>query len=288
MTAASLRSRGDRWRTAPARGEVLPIDELQVRKTVPRSGADRSGAPLVDLETWALHLRYFRTRSESDLGELVHGYTGFALSVARRLHRSGEPCEDLEQVAMEALVISLKRFDPFRGRRFVSFAGPTIAGSVKRHYRDRGWLMRAPRQVHELAGPIRTAREGLTASLGRPPSDAEVGSDLGVGEAVVRSVDQAVQARSVATLDRPTVSDGVVLGDLVGEVDHDLALADDRMSLERAVETLGRRDRRLIQLYFFEDLPQREIAQRFGVSQMQVSRWLKRIFGSLRTHMQAS
>lgn len=235
-----------------------------------------------------MHLRYFRTRSDADLAALVEEYRGFTLSIARRMHRSGEPREDLEQVALEALVLSLNRFDPFRRRRFVSFAGPTITGAVKRHFRDRGWLVRAPRQVHELAGPIRASRDHLTGRLGRPPSDAEVGAEVGVGEGVVRSVDQAVRARSVAALDRPMTGDGAPIGEMVGCTDHDLDLADDRVSLANALKTLSDRDRRLLELYFFQDLPQREIAERFGVSQMQVSRWLKRIFGSLRTCMEAS
>ena len=288
VNASSLRIKPGLARPVSAASDVRHLDPRQVRKTVPRAGSDGNGALTVALEVWAVHLRYFRTRSESDLEMLVDEYKGFALSIARRLHRSGEPCEDLEQVALEALVVSLQRFDPFRRRRFVSFAGPTIAGSVKRHFRDRGWLVRAPRQVHELAGPIRVSRDHLTGSLGRPPSDAEVGSDVGVGEGVIRSVDQAVRARSVATLDRPAVGEGSAVVDMVGTIDHDMALADDRMSLVRALETLDDRDRRLLALYFFEDLPQREIAQRFGVSQMQVSRWLKRIFGCLRTQMEAS
>lgn len=273
---------------ASRHAKVGRLDHRQIHKTVPRSGTDGEGTPTVDLDVWALHLRYYRTRSRADLPALVEEYRGFALSIARRMHRSGEPREDLEQVALEALVESLQRFDPFRRRRFVSFAGPTIAGAVKRHFRDRGWLVRAPRQVHELAGPIRTSRDHLTSRLGRPPSDSEVGAAVGVGEPVVRSVDQAVRARSVAALDRPMTPDGDPIGEMVGGTDHNLDTADDRVSLASALKTLSGRDRRLLELYFFHDMPQREIAERFGVSQMQVSRWLKRICGSLRACMEAS
>src|SRR4029079_14250463 len=100
--------------------------------------------------------------------------------LARRYMRHGEPLEDLVQVACEALVVALQRFDPERGIRFLAFATPTIAGALKRHYRDRGWSIRVPRQVHELVGPARDAADQLTASFGRSATVAEVANQVGV------------------------------------------------------------------------------------------------------------
>src|SRR6478735_5027158 len=147
-----------------------------------------------------LHARYARTHRRSDLTRLVKEYGGYASGLARRMHRGGEPLEDLEQVAAEGLVLALGRFDPDRGVPFPAFAKPTILGSLKRHFRDLGWAVRVPRQVHDLAGPFREARDRMAGQLGRQPTTAELALQLGVPEKALDEVAKATRARTTSSL----------------------------------------------------------------------------------------
>ncbi len=263
------------------------LDACRAWRTVPMGEGPRDPhrTPGVDIGVWTLHVRYRRTGAAADLTALVEEYTPLAMAIAHRLQRSGESREDLEQVALESLVASLQRFDPDRRRPFVAFATPTITGAIKRHYRDRGWALRAPRIVHDLAGPVRGARDELAAQLGRRATAAEVAEHLGIEESVVLQVDDASHARAATSLDRPLVPGGATLGDTLAHDDRDLALSSDRIALAAALESLSDRDRDLIALYYVEELPQRAIAERYGVSQMQVSRWLAGIVRRLRARM---
>jgi len=123
--------------------------------------------PAVDLPLWTVHVRYARRRDKRSLDQLVERYRAHAESQARRHYRRGEPIDDLTQVAFEALLLALRRFDPERRKPFLAFAKPTIVGSLRRHFRDAGWAIRVPRRVHELATPVRDAHELLTHDLGR-------------------------------------------------------------------------------------------------------------------------
>jgi RNA polymerase sigma-B factor len=199
--------------------------------------------------------------------------------------RHGEPREDLDQVALESLVAALRRFETGRRTPFAAFATPTIGGAIKRHYRDRGWALRTSRQVHDLAGPVRAAHDRLAVGLGRRATTAEVAAELGVETQVVATVEEGMAARTLSSLDRPAVVDGGTLLDTLGQVDPDLDLTDTRLALADALDVLDERDREVLSLYFVEELSQREIAARYGVSQMQVSRWLASIVGRLRARM---
>ncbi|HEX7133714.1 MAG TPA: sigma-70 family RNA polymerase sigma factor [Iamia sp.] len=257
--------------------------------TIPR-GVDRLDpdlAPAVDEPLWLLHVRYARAGEPDVLAELVEEYQAYALSLARRLHRHREPLEDLRQVALESLVVSLRRFDPTRGIPFVAFATPTIVGAIKRHYRDRGWAMRVPRAAHDLAVPARDAVDRLTGALGRPPTTAEVAADLQVSEEDLLLAQSATRARAMVSLDAPRPGPDSDRAFEVGEIDSSFALAEGRVALEAALARLAHRDRTVLGLYFFENETQTQIAARFGVSQMQVSRWISSSLARLRSHMTA-
>ena len=273
-------------RTSPEPDES---DLSTVEATIPR-GADRADtdrAPAVDEPLWLLHVRYARAAEPEVMAELVEEYQAYALSLARRLHRHGEPLDDLRQVALESLCASLRRFDPARGIPFVAFATPTIIGAIKRHYRDQGWAMRVPRAAHDLAGPTREAVDRLTGVLGRPPTSAELAHDLGISEEDLLVAQSATRARAMVSLDAPRHgSDGEHAFE-VGAIDGSFALAEGRVALEAALGHLGHRDRTVLGLYFFENQTQVQIAERFGVSQMQVSRWISSSLARLRSHMEA-
>ncbi|HEU5151596.1 MAG TPA: sigma-70 family RNA polymerase sigma factor [Iamia sp.] len=265
------------------------VDVLQARRTVPRGddARDWSRRPGVPLPIWLLHVRYARSGSAEDLGALVAEYEQYALSLARRLRRDREPSDDLDQVARESLVVALQRFDCERGLPFPAFATPTILGALRRHYRDHGWSIRVPRKVHEMAVPAREATDRLTTELGRPPTADEVAQELGIETADLLATQQAAAARTPASLDSTPTVDGPSQHEVIGDDDRNLLVAEDQVVLSQAIEHLGERDRDVIRLYFFEELTQSQIAERYGVSQMQVSRWIASIVKRLRSHMQA-
>lgn len=237
--------------------------EVAARTLPPASG--------IDPDLWLLHVCLHR-RGDPELRRvLVEHYQGYAVGLARRMHRQGEPLEDLCQVAFEALVVSLERFDPERRRPFLGFASVTIRGALKRHYRDFGWLLRVPRRVHDLVPPIRRATEELQGSLGRTPTVAEVAARVGVAPETVIEVRQAAHARSARSLS--PVGDGEELT-VSAPVDAGYERSVERIDLARALAELGREDRELLCRYFFEGRTQDELAAQAGVSQMQISRLL--------------
>lgn len=263
------------------------VDTLRARRTVPRGddARDWSRRPGVPLEVWILHVRYARTGDEAELGALVAEYEQYALSLARRLRRDREPSEDLDQVARESLVVALQRFDCERGLPFPAFATPTILGALRRHYRDHGWSIRVPRKVHELAVPVREASDRLVTELGRAPTADEVAQEVGIETSELLETQQAAAARTPSSLDSTPVADGPSQHEVIGDTDRNLLIAEDQVVLSQAIEHLDDRDRDVIRLYFFEELTQSQIAERYGVSQMQVSRWIASIVKRLRSHM---
>jgi RNA polymerase sigma-B factor len=264
-----------------------PSDRRTADDTIPR-GADRDDRadtrPAVDPDVWLLHVQLQEHDDDAALEALVEEYRPYALSIARRLHREGESLEDLQQVAFEALVATLRRFDCHRGIPFPAFATPTIVGALKRHYRDNGWALRVPRAVHDITGPARAAVEALTMELGRAPSVTEVAQRMGVSEEDLLLAQEAVRARSTISLDVPVRDDGSRRLELPTD-DEQLELADGRAALAAAIEHLDERSRTVLGLYFFEEQSQSQIAERYGVSQMQVSRWISAALSRLRSRM---
>lgn len=208
-----------------------------------------------------------------------------AAVLASRYRNRGESMDDLQQVAYVGLVNAATRFDPEAAHSFASFCVPTVLGEVRRHFRDRGWVVRPPRRVQEVQQKVLKAQDRLTHALGRPPSPAEIAEAV---ESPVRDVEEALAVRSCyspTSLDRPVGVDGDAedLTDLLPSEEFGEAAAEARVLLEPAVRKLSPRDQRIIALRFYHQLTQREIAKDIGVTQMQISRVLTRIFGELRT-----
>lgn len=222
------------------------------------------------------------------IDQLVSTYRPLALALARRVHRGGTSLEELNQVACEGLLAAIGRFDPTRGVPFGAFATPTILGQIKRHYRDSGWGMRVPRQTHELAGPIARATDELTQQLGRTPSPVELAGALGIDVDQVRDVQQATAARATLSLDAPASSTGQNIGSAAGDnlarIEAGFARTENHLDLIEALRTLPSRDREILEQYFVHELSQAAIAERYGVSQMQVSRWISAATARLRRH----
>ena len=241
--------------------------------------------PAMDPATWTLHVRH-ASGDDDARDELVQRYEGHARALARRFYRHREPLEDLVQVALEALLLALDRFEPERRMPFLGFANPTIVGSLKRYYRDAGWAMRVPRRVHELTRPVREAADMLHQDLGRAPTAEEIAELLGVPEERVIEALDATSVRALASLDAPasaeassTVQRGLASSDPM------LRSVENRTALLQLVELLDEQDRVLLDRYFGQSMSQQQIAELMGVSQMQVSRWLAKVLRRLRSHL---
>jgi len=224
---------------------------------------------------------YRESGTRDQRNRLVEEHIGVAEYVARRFANRGEPFEDLRQVALIALVKAVERFDPERGVAFVGFAVPTITGEIKRHFRDRTWSVRVPRALQERSRAIETARDELGHALGRSPTVGELAGALDLSE---EEILDGLEARAVyrsASLDEPLPGTGVALRDLVADHGDGFARAEDRCLLERLLDRLPPRERRIVHLRYFDGLTQAEIGQRLGISQMHVSRLLGRSIATL-------
>jgi RNA polymerase sigma-B factor len=217
---------------------------------------------------------------------LVRRFLPLARSLARRYDRSSEPFEDLLQVASLGLLKALDRFDPAMGHPFASFAVPTILGEMRRHFRDAGWSVHVPRGSQERALKVRDAQERLANSQGRAPTVNELAQYLELGTAEVIDAMQAIQAYESLSLDAPrpgATDEATSYGDAMGEEDARYELVELDATVSAVMGRVPQRERQILHMRFVEDLTQTEIAERIGISQMQVSRLLRRSLDQLRT-----
>jgi len=218
--------------------------------------------------------------------EVVVLNMGVARAIAARYRDRGLARDDLSQAAYVGLVKAVHGFKPSFERDFLSYAVPTVAGEVKRFFRDFGWTVRPPRRIQELQAQISRATSGLSQTLHRSPRPSEVAEFLSVE---VDSVIEALASDGCFTptsLDIPTGERGSSsLGELLGADDADLGRAEARILLGPVVRRLAERDRRILELRFFEGWTQQQIARDIGVTQMQVSRLLSRILRDLRAEL---
>jgi RNA polymerase sigma-B factor len=232
-------------------------------------------------ETREQFAAFAATRDERLRAELVEAHIGLAHQLARRFTNRGESYDDLVQVASLALVKSVDRFDPDRGVEFSTFATRTVIGELKRHFRDRGWAIRAPRRIQELYLELGHIIDSLSQELGRPPTVSEMAAATGASEESVLEALEAGQSYRTTSIDAPDRSEGTIANRL-GEVDVGFDGAEDRMLLVRALSRLPERERTIVSLRFVEGLTQSEIATEIGVSQMHVSRLLSSSLAKLR------
>ena len=209
-------------------------------------------------------------RSVND--ELVANLLPLAKRLAARYRHAGESQEDLEQVACLGLVKAVDRYDPSAGP-LVRYAVPTILGELRRHFRDKGWGVHVPRSVQENLLTVNKATERLATTLGRTPRARDIASFTGMPlEDVIEALDAP---------QRGDEAEARSLGDTLGSDDPNYALVELGQSIGPAFRDLPARERAIVQLRFFEDLTQAEIAERIGISQMHVSRLLRRALDSL-------
>ena len=214
--------------------------------------------------------------------ELAARFEPLVRSLALRYRGGAEPTEDLIQVARLALIKALRRYDPSKGNRFVAFAAPTILGELRRHFRDHAWRLRLPRQLQERSLELRKAADALGETLGRVPTVQELGARLGLADKDIIEVLLARDSQNALSFDREAPGDepGMTLGESTGRHDPALEAVDAQLAAERCAG-LEPREREVLSLRFDGELSQREIGERIGVSQMQVSRIMRRALAKL-------
>ncbi|MGI8632102.1 MAG: SigB/SigF/SigG family RNA polymerase sigma factor [Solirubrobacterales bacterium] len=218
-------------------------------------------------------------------GQLIERYLPLARRLAARYKRAGEPLDDLFQVASMGLVKAAERFDASRGTAFSSYAVPTILGELKRHFRDRGWTIHVPRELQERVLEIDRTVDELSTEIGRSPSVREIADRLNVSTEAVLEAMEASSKHEPSSLDETRRSDdgtGAPVSESVGGDDPGYEVVEYGAAIEGTLNSLSDRDRKILHLRFVEDLTQSVIAGQVGVSQMHVSRIIRRSLDRLR------
>src|SRR3954470_17630844 len=260
-------------------GAALRVRTVRNMRDAAASGRERTR------EDRELFLRHQRDRDPAAREQLVQRFMPLARQLARRYQRADEPLEDLVQVAALGLIKAIDRFSPEREVAFSSYAVPTILGELKRHFRDRTWAVRVPRDLQELSLKVDRAVGDLSRESHRQPSVSELAERLQVSEEEVLEALQASSAYRATSFDAPRAGgkdEGDVLADAVGSDDTGFNLAEDRATLDRLLLSIGPREREVLRLRFVEDMTQAEIGERIGVSQMQISRLIRQSLARLR------
>jgi RNA polymerase sigma-B factor len=232
--------------------------------------------------TVALLERYHHRREREVRDELATRFLPLALSLSRRYHNASQR-EDLDQVAALALLKALDRFDPTRGIAFSTFAVPTIVGELKRYFRDCGWVVRVPRSLQELTARLDTATERLARELGRLPTVAELAESCETTTEDVLEARAAASAHFPDSLDTP-IRDGaesMTRIDRIPSEDGGYVRVECAADLDRLLATLPAREAAILRLRFHGDLTQAQIGEHVGLSQMQVSRLIRKAIDAL-------
>ncbi|HEX8066778.1 MAG TPA: SigB/SigF/SigG family RNA polymerase sigma factor [Thermoleophilaceae bacterium] len=237
--------------------------------------------------------RYHKHGDQHAREELVERFLPLARQLARRYARPNEPIDDLFQVASMGLLKAIERFEPARGNAFSTFAVPTIVGELKRYFRDTGWAVHVPRPIQERIGHVNKAVAQLGRRLGHSPSPGEVAASIGLSVEEVLEAMEAAGAFDALSLDSPrNTSDedsgGGGYAETVGEDDRSYEMVEYSAVIEPTMAALPTRDRLILLLRFERDLTQSEIATRLGISQMHVSRIIRRSLDRLRTVAEAA
>ena len=242
-------------------------------------------------ETDALFRRLQTRGDEAVRDELIERFLPLARQLARRYQRVNEPLDDLVQVASIGLVKAVDRFDLDRGVAFSSYAVPTILGELKRYFRDSGWAVHVPRGVQERAMQVDRAVKELSGRLGRSPAVDEVAEQLDASVEDILEAMEAGLAYEAMSLDAQRAgadTEGDTFADGIGVEDERFDLIEYEATIEPTLKALPKRDQVVLHLRFAQDMTQSQIAERIGVSQMQVSRLIRRALGRLRAVAEAT
>ena len=250
----------------------------------------REGKAAWDKERTRELFRLYKEEGDEEAREqLIVSHLNLVRFLASKFKNRGEPLDDLMQVGTIGLIKAIDRFDPARGLEFTTFATPTIMGEIKRHFRDKGWSVRVPRRLQELSAKVNQTTDDLTRELQRPPSVAEVAERLGA------TVDEVLEAMESSTAYSSVPLEGTGMDaddDAPSVLDHyasedsDLAASDDRMVIEEAISSFTPREQEAVRMRFEQGMTQVEIAEKLGISQVQVSRLLRKVLKQIQTRLE--
>ena len=263
---------------------MRPREAAETEEAVERAAVKRKKRR--DAATPELFEKYQETRDPEVREELILAHTNLVRYLARKFANRGEPLEDLTQVGMIGLMNAIDRFDPGRGIRFATYATPTIVGEIRRYFRDRGWAVKVPRRLQELNLAANKAIERLTQKLSRAPTVPELALEMEIGEQEALEAMELGDMYELPSLDRDMGADSdetrSKLSDYVGQVDEEIEKFERRARLADALSALSPRERKIVELRFFDNLSQTQVAQRLKISQMHVSRLQQRALAKLR------
>ena len=235
--------------------------------------------------TRELFVSYRLNGDEASRDELVEMYLNLVKYLASRFRNRGEPIDDLIQVGTIGLIKAVDRFDIEREVEFTTYATPTIVGELKRYFRDKGWAIKVPRRLQELSFKVNQAVDALTQRLQRSPTVPEIAEYLEVTPDDVLEALETFEAYNFVSLETDRTSDGsesFSILEYVGKDDALMSVVDDRTMLSAALKDLAPQEQHVLYLRFFQGLTQTEIATQLGISQMQVSRLLRKTLRVLR------
>ena len=266
---------------------LVEHQESGSRESVSQGGPDPEKYKLARGKRADEERRLFRAYLEQgDLGareRLVERFLPLARQLARRYGAAGEPLDDLIQVASLGLVKAIDRYELERGTAFSSFAVPTILGEIKRHFRDTGWTLRVPRAIQERRMQVNRAVPALTGRLGRSPTTAEIAAHIdATSEEVVEAIEAAVAYEPVSLDTAPGGEEDDTWAQSFGSEDPAFELVEYGATLEPALKSLAPRERVILHMRFVEDMTQSQIADKVGISQMHVSRLIRKALEAMR------
>lgn len=274
MTSSAPKPEGTR---ADAQVPQAPQRDASEARAVRRAP---KGKDAWDKERTRELFRLYKEKGDEEArDQLIVSHLNLVRFLASKFKNRGEPLDDLVQVGTIGLIKAIDRFDPERGLEFTTYATPTILGEIKRHFRDKGWSIRVPRRLQELSAKVNQATDELTVELQRSPSVEEIAAKLGVGAEEILEAMESSGAYTSVSLEAGGSSEddeAPALIDRLGSVDEDLDASDDRMVIDDAIRDFSPREQEIVRMRFIDGLTQVEIAKRLGVSQVQVSRLLRR------------
>ena len=230
--------------------------------------------------------RYHEAGDAAAREALVERHLPLVRSLARRYAGRGESLEDIEQVGAIGLIKAIDRYELSREVALTTYATPNVVGEIKRHFRDKGWAIRVPRALQELNGKMGPTIERLTSKLGRSPSIAEIAAEFETSTEQVLEALEAGSAYAPLSLSAgPSGEDELDPMETIGQEDEEYDRTDDRTSLEPALAALPPREREILRMRFEEGLTQTQIAERVGISQMHVSRLIRRSLERMRSQL---
>ncbi len=238
----------------------------------------------IKMEDAELFSRYIETKELEYRNAIVSKYLNLADFLAKKFVNRGVDYDDIYQVACMALIKAVDRFSPDKGVKFVSFATPTILGEIKRFFRDKSTSIKIPRRLYEARQGLNKARDELTQQLKRVPRADEIAAYMGISVETVLEIIEAGSSNAVRSLDQNIYQDNEAdLSDVLGYDEKTYEKIENRDFIEKTLKLFGEVEREFIILRYIQNMTQKQIAEKFGVSQMYISRMEKKILDRFRT-----